>query len=495
MRCHVSSPRSPEAPRDPAPRLAGRHALCPSDSLPSSHPMRRLLILSLVLLHLALQTSEAADRPSTPPNIVFIIADDLGWGDLSRHGGIVPTPRIDALAEGGLELVRHYVAPVCSPTRAGLMTGRYWSRFGVTTPRNERALPWTTLTLPKALKQAGYDTCLTGKWHLGSLPDEGPNQFGFDHSYGSLAGGVSPWNHLYKKGKFSQTWHRNGSFLEESGHVTDLITTEATRWIASRGKNPFFLYVPFTAVHLPLKEPAEWLARVPASVTGAVPRHYAACLMHLDDAVGRILDTLEHKGFSKNTLVIFTSDNGGSTAENNDPQYPDDACPNGNLPGSNRPLRDGKGSVYEGGIRVPTFVSWSGQLRKGSVANPVHITDWMPTLCGLAGARPVTDPRWDGVDLWPQLNGANPATPRSIYTAGPNFTQRALHSGDWKLILKSSQRKGDPSATSTTTQLFHLAKDPNETQDLASSNPEKVAELESELAKISQNDKDSLPTD
>ncbi|HRH95034.1 MAG TPA: sulfatase-like hydrolase/transferase, partial [Prosthecobacter sp.] len=223
------------------------------------------------------------------PNLVFIMADDLGWADVAFHGGNAPTPHLDKLVSEGLELTHHYVAPVCSPTRTGLMTGRCWSRFGVTSPQNNRALPWDTVTLPRALKSAGYETCLTGKWHLGSKPEWGPNHYGFDHSYGSLAGGVGPWNHFYKKGEFSVTWHRDEKLMTESGHVTDLITREACEWIAGRKDTPFFLYVPFTAVHLPLKEPEEWLAKVPAGITGDVPRHYAACIMHLDDAVGKII--------------------------------------------------------------------------------------------------------------------------------------------------------------------------------------------------------------
>lgn len=252
---------------------------------------------SFVALWLGVLNVSFADGnvPAAKPNIVFIIADDLGWGMSRFMVATRPTPNLDRLAREGLELAQHYVAPVCSPTRTGLMTGRCWSRFGVTNPQNERALPWRTVTLPKALKSVGYDTCLTGKWHLGSLPEQGPNHFGFDHSYGSLAGGVSPWNHRYKQGPFTQTWHRNEKLIEESGHVTDLIAAEAVRWIESRGTAPFFLYVPFTAVHLPIKEPDAWLRRVPDSIQGDVPRHYAACVMHLDDAVGRIVTALEKR--------------------------------------------------------------------------------------------------------------------------------------------------------------------------------------------------------
>ena len=344
-------------------------------------------ILRILALTLVACTARAAESP----NIVFIIADDLGWADVAFHGGNAPTPNLDRLAREGMELTQHYVAPVCSPTRTGLMTGRCWSRFGVTSPQNERALPWDTFTLPRALKSAGYDTCLTGKWHLGSLPEQGPNHFGFDHSYGSLAGGVSPWNHSYKQGKFSRTWHRDEKLIEETGHVTDLIAKEAVQWIEARGDKPFFLYMPFTAVHLPIKEPAEWLAHVPATITGDVPRHYAACVMHLDDAVGRILAALEKKGVRNNTIVVFTSDNGGSTVENNDLQYPDDNCPNGKLTGNNQPLRGQKGTVYEGGTRVPAILSWPGHVKAGKFTGVAQITDWMPTFCTLTGITPAKD--------------------------------------------------------------------------------------------------------
>src|SRR5437868_1087498 len=167
------------------------------------------------------------------PNIVFILADDLGYADVAFHGGNAPTPHIDKLAKEGLELTQHYVAPVCSPTRSALLSGRCWSRFNVTNPQSDRAYHWDTVTLPRALKSVGYDTCMTGKWHLGSLPEWGPNHFGFDHSYGSLAGGVGPWNHSYKQGEFAPTWHRNEKLLTEPGHVTDLIASEAVGWIES----------------------------------------------------------------------------------------------------------------------------------------------------------------------------------------------------------------------------------------------------------------------
>lgn len=426
---------------------------------------------------------------AAPPNVVFIMADDLGWADVAFHGGNAPTPNLDRLAAEGLELAQHYVAPVCSPTRAALMTGRFWSRMGVTTPTNERALPWETTTVATALRSVGYDTCLIGKWHLGSLPDEGPNRFGFDHAYGSLAGGVSPWNHRYKKGPFTHTWHRNGELVEETGHVTPLLTDEAIGWLESRGDAPFFLYVPYTAVHLPLKEPQEWLDRVPDSIEGEVAQHYAASVMHLDHSVGRILAALDRLGLRDNTLVVFTSDNGGSTAENNDLKYPDDNCPNGRLVGNNDPLRGEKGSLYEGGTRVTTLVSWPGHVKPGRVDAPVQIADWMPTLCGLAGFRPTDDLRWDGTDISGLLTEHRPPAERPLYAVGPGGRSRSLRLGDWKLVVTRT-----PADRPDKHELFHIAEDASEATDLSAAEPERVERLLEVLQQVAARDGDAAVT-
>lgn len=425
--------------------------------------------------------ARSADRP----NFVFIMADDLGWADVGFHGGNAPTPHLDRLARQGLELAQHYVAPVCSPTRTGLLTGRCWSRFGITTPTNTLALPMDTVTLPRALRTAGYETCLVGKWHLGSLPKWGPNHFGFDHSYGSLAGGISPWNHRYKKGPYSVTWHRNEQLIEEPGHVTDLLTDEAVGWIEARGDKPFFLYVPYTAVHLPIKEPERWLAKVPPSISGEVPRHYAACVMHLDDAVGRIVAALEEKGIRDNTLLVFTSDNGGSTVENNDLKYPDDNCPNGRLTGNNHPLRGRKGDVYEGGTRVPTIVSWPARVKAGRAASPVQIIDWMPTFCGVAGYEPETDLKWDGIDITDLLIHQTPLPARPIYTAGPQWRATSLRFGDWKLVVHGAKATGR-------VELFNLAEDPGESMDRAAAEPDRAAEMLDRLKAAARRDRDAV---
>jgi arylsulfatase A-like enzyme len=447
--------------------------------------MHRFLFLLMICCPLLLLQGAAPAKP----NIVFIMADDLGWADVGFHGGNAPTPTLDKLAAEGLELTHHYSAPVCSPTRTGLMTGRCWSRFDVTTPQNERALRWDTVTLPRALKTMGYETCLTGKWHLGSKAEWGPNHFGFDHSYGSLAGGVGPWDHHYKKGPFMETWHRNEKLLTEPGHVTDLIAKEACEWLAARKKDaPFFLYVPMTAVHLPVKEPEEWVKQVPAGITGAVAREYAACIMHLDAAVGQIVAALEKNGQRENTLVVFTSDNGGSTAENNGQSYPPDDYATGPLPGNNRPLRNEKGTVYEGGTRVPCLMNWPGTVKPGKHEAPVQIIDWMPTFCALVGFKPAKDLKWDGVNLWPQLVEGAPPPPRTLYTVAPGFKSRALRCDPWKLVEHGSGEKAKY-------ELYDILADPNETKDVAAQQPDVLATMKERLQVKARADRDAVAKD
>ncbi|MBW3597709.1 MAG: sulfatase-like hydrolase/transferase, partial [Planctomycetes bacterium] len=235
--------------------------------------MRAVLSL-LVLLIL-----QAADRPSAAaeprPNLVVLVADDLGWADVGYHGSSIKTPNLDRLAGEGVRLHQHYVASMCSATRSALLSGRYWSRFGVTGATNSRVYPFDTVTLASALQSVGYETAITGKWHLGSKLEWGPRKFGFDHSYGSLAGGVGPWNHRYKRGPYSVTWSRNDELIEAEGHVTDLIAREAVSWLESRGDKPFFLYVPFTAPHIPIDEPSAWLKQYP-DIDDLGKRQYAA---------------------------------------------------------------------------------------------------------------------------------------------------------------------------------------------------------------------------
>ncbi|MCP5110248.1 MAG: sulfatase-like hydrolase/transferase [bacterium] len=421
-----------------------------------------MLMRMLVLL-------AAACAAMAAPNIVVIVADDLGWSDVGWHGSKLKTPHLDKLVRTGLELDQHYVAPVCTPTRAGLLTGRYWSRFGVANPSNTQVLPFGAVTLASALRSAGYRTALAGKWHLGSKPESGPPRFGFDTSYGSLAGGVGPWDHRYKRGPYSKTWHRNGELMDEEGHVTDLIAREAVAFVERRRGRPFFLYVPFTAVHHPLEEPDRWLE----SNRHVAPerRQYAACVEHMDDAIGRIIAAIERTGDRHNTLVVFFSDNGGDggTADEDTKKYPGSYAP-GSVLGMNKPLRGHKGQLYEGGIRVPALASWPGRLESRKVTAPIQVVDWMPTLTRLAGYKPRGDMKWDGVDIWGILAGETEPAARVLYWEGPNGRSHALRKGSWKLLTRQGQ-----------VELFNLAQDPYEQTDLAQSQPETVQKLKALL--------------
>jgi arylsulfatase A-like enzyme len=444
---------------------------------------RCFTVLGLILLALNfIATARAADKP----NILVIVADDLGWADVGFHGATIPTPHLDRLARDGVVLDQHYVAPLCTPTRAALLSGRYWSRFGNTAPQNTQVFPFGTVTLASALKSVGYETAITGKWHLGSLPQWGPRKFGFDHSYGALAGGVGPWNHRYKMGEYTYAWHRNDERIEEEGHVTDLLAAEAVKFLETKRGRPFFLYVPLTAVHHPLDEPPEWLERG-RKADPARPQ-YAACVMHMDDAIGRLLAALERTGQRDSTLVVFTSDNGGMPsrpADADNARYPGE-YPKGELLGSNKPLRGAKSNLYEGGIRVPACVSWPGMLEPGKVTAPLHIVDWMPTLTVLAGCKPTDDLKWDGRDIWPIVSGSAREIPsRVLYWEGPGHRSAALRDGDWKLVIHRASA-GDKR------ELFNLADDPREERDLAAQHADRVESMRQLLAQQQQRDNDAV---
>lgn len=254
------------------------------------------------------------------PNILFILADDLGWGDVGYHGSPIETPNIDRLASESVELDNHYVCPVCTPTRTSLMTGRHPGRFGkhATVPTNLPVLPDGYYTIASMLKDNGYATGLFGKWHLGSDVEFYPNKYGFDYSYGSLAGGVDPYTHLYKRGPYSKTWHRNGELISQEGHATDLITNEAINWIKGK-EEPWFCYVPFTAVHLPIRAPEKWIDKYSDKKYDSDHERdrsfkvYAAYTSHMDYCVGKFIETLKLMDSLDETIVIFASDNGATT--------------------------------------------------------------------------------------------------------------------------------------------------------------------------------------
>lgn len=432
---------------------------------------------------------------AAPPNIVVFLADDLGWADVPWHGSPYHMPHLAALAKDSARLEAHYVHPMCSPTRAALMTGRYASRFGVTGAQNERALRWNTVTLASALKSAGYDTAITGKWHLGSKPEEGPQKFGFDHGYGSLAGGTGPYDHRYKQGVFSHTWHRNAKLIEEEGHVTDLIAREAVSWVEARGDKPFFLYVPFTAIHVPMNEPEKW-REANKHLSDPGQRLRAACTTHMDDAIGQVLAALDRKKLRENTVVLFFGDNGAhGPSDNQGGAYPGE-YEHHRVGNDNLPLRGHKSGVYEGGIRTPGLLSWPGKLAVREIHTPIHAADWMPTFCHVAGAKPGSDLKWDGQNMWPLLNEPKVESPtRTIYTAAPGFRAQALRYGDWKLIVTQAGNNKKNKTGQTQTELFNLAADLGESKNLADSQPEKLADLQKRLAEVSSRDRDAVAND
>ncbi len=430
-----------------------------------------------------------AEEAGAKPNILFIVADDLGWADVGWHGSIHKTPVLDKLVHEGVELDRHYVQPVCSPTRTALLSGRWTSRFGphVLSPTNLRAFPLGTVTLATAMKSAGYSTFLSGKWHLGSKTEWGPNHYGFDHTYGSLAGACDPWTHQYRPGQFAKTWQRDGQLIDEEGNATELVAKQAENWIREK-HTPWFIYVPFTAVHIPVDAPDEFKKLYaghkfyddPAKNDAAL--RYAAYVSQLDAKVGQLLAALDETGQRGNTLVVFHSDNGGLLQGGN--AYISKVAGSPVL-GSNLPLRGQKAQLYEGGIRVCAAVSWPGHLTQRKVTAPMHAADWMPTLTKLVGYAPTTDLKWDGMDIWPLLTGAveKPA-PRTIYVPMPNAA--AILSGDWKLIAAKAGPKRE---------LFKIVEDPFEEKNLAATQPEKVKELEAILEALRKDDLTTLPAD
>jgi arylsulfatase A-like enzyme len=467
--------------------------------------------ICFIFFVLGLANLSSAAEAVKKPNILFIVADDLGWGDVGWHGSRIKTPVMDGLVKAGVELDQHYVQPLCTPTRAALLSGRYPGRFGpqALTPTNLRVFPMGTETLASALKSIGYDTSLAGKWHLGSRIEWSPNHYGFDRSYGSLCGAVDPWMHTYRKGPYEKTWHRDNQLIDEEGNATELVDHEVLGWIKAN-REPWFIYVPFQAVHIPVDAPDEY-KKIYANekyyddpVKDESFKRYAAYTSQMDAKIGEFIAALEATGQREDTLIVFTSDNGALTKGGN--PYVSKVPPTPVL-GTNKPWRGNKGSLYEGGIHVPAFANWPGHLAARKVTQPMHVVDWMPTLTKLAGYVPTKDLHWDGQDVWPMLNGAAPsATPRTIYWAFN--VGDALRVGDWKLIewrkkgSKSEPDKEDVEDVSQDknegkgrTELFNLAKDPTEMSNLVNSEPARVAQMHSVLETMRAGDVKKLPQD
>jgi len=414
-----------------------------------------------------------AAEPRAAPNILVLIADDLGWRDIGYHDSDIKTPTLDKLAAAGVRLERHYVCPTCSPTRAGLLTGRNPSRFGIHGPidgRSTDSLPTGTRTLAQTLRERGYVTALSGKWHLGLRPEVGPRRYGFDQTYGYLHGQIDQYTHRYKNG--DRTWHRNDEFVDEKGHATDLIADDAVRFVSAQHKQPFFLWVAFSVPHHPVQEEEKWLTPYRESIKDPSRRLYAASIGHMDSAIGRIVEALDKGGQLKNTLILFTSDNGGQRDYQSKTEYEGKHGPYPTL-GDNRPLRGWKGDLYEGGIRVPAFVHWPARLKPHAVEQPVSYLDWFPTFARLAGAEIEAGWKLDGRDIGPLLAGDGRPVPDTVFYWNVGRTQAVLDR-DWKLIV--SDNKKEP------TELYNLKNDPAEKTNLADREPRQVEALTRLLA-------------
>ncbi len=435
-------------------------------------PMMAIATLTLVFVG----KTFAADRP---PNIVFLLADDMGYADPGYSGGNPElTPNIDRLATQSVRFTSAYANAVCAPSRAALMTGRYAFRswldwrsedfgkpdylamLGLELPKNARgeetrmihALGAKERTVAEALAEAGYFTALVGKWHLGEwLPEHLPRGQGFEHHYGHYAWGIDYTNYTIPHNAPARfavyDWHRNGKPIDEQGYSTDLFANEATRLIADQSPaKPFFLMVALNAIHGPLEQIPRY--------TDTLDKRSAA-LKCLDDAIGQVVGAIEQYGFADNTLIVFANDNGGLKPE------------------FNRPFRGTKNTNYEGGVRVPCLMRFDGRLEAGSTNDGmVHFVDFLPTLVGLAGGKVDHARPLDGIDLSSMIFERKPSPRKEIvFEVSGSVRPPAIRVKNLKLV-------GD--------ELFDIESDPSESRDLAAERPEDVARLKARVAEISK---------
>jgi arylsulfatase A-like enzyme len=451
--------------------------------------MNRTLVFAVFCAAWSSVGQFAGAEAPTRPNILYVVCDDLGWSDVGWHQGFAKTPVLDRLVSQGVELDQHYVQPVCTPTRTALMSGRYPGRFGpqALVPNNLRAMPIGTTTLASALKSLGYSTYQSGKWHLGSKPEWGPNVFGFDHGYGTLTGAADPWTHRYRKGSpYVDTWHRDGKLFHEEGNATELVAAEAVRRIEET-RTPWFMYVPFHAVHTPVDAPEEF-----KKLYDGVRFHeddakhdsrlrMAAMVSQVDAKVGQFLEAIQRTGQHDNTLVIFHSDNGGIESLKN--AY-DGKVGDSPLNSENNPLRGQKAQLYEGGTRVCALAYWPGKLAPRKHCGIMHCVDWFPTIAEIVGYRSASDLRWDGLSQWAALQGrAEPDAGRVIYIASSGG--QSVRQGDWKLIVRKQSKP----------ELYNIAADPYETTDLATAELSRMNKLQALLMAERAKDQKDLPAD
>ncbi|MFN7933286.1 MAG: sulfatase-like hydrolase/transferase [Bryobacteraceae bacterium] len=418
-----------------------------------------------------LATAGLALAANTKPNIVLILADDMGSADLSSYGAPdIRTPHIDSIGQQGVKFLNAYCnAPECTPSRTALLTGRYQQRVGGMEcalgvgnvgrydeaiwlrERNQMGLPHEETTIARMLKQAGYDTACIGKWHLGYTRDFAPNGHGFDEYFGILGGNADYYKHIEEDG--TNVLYENDKPVQREGYLTDLIGQRAVDWLRRRSTKPFFLYVPFSSPHSPYQ--SHTVKEIPPNGYNRGSRKiYAEMVQAMDTQVKAILDQLEHMGASRNTWVIFLSDNGGTNV------------------GSNKPYRGFKSSVWEGGIRTCCLMRWPGVFRPGSETAQVSLMfDITATIAAVAGAKPAR--KFDGENLLAHWKGEQPPKPRTVfwrYRRAEN-TRKAARHGDWKLVNDNG-----------TESLHNLAQDTSEKDNRIQQEPAIADDLRARLA-------------
>jgi len=425
--------------------------------------------LSLIALAIGVISSLTTNVAAAKPNIIVIVGDDMGYADLGVHGcQDIPTPHLDALANAGVRFTNGYVSgPYCSPTRAGLLTGRYQTRFGHEFnpggdgPDTPKGLPLSEKTIADRLKAAGYKTGLVGKWHLGNTPEYRPLKRGFDEFFGFLAGARSYWPNQ------GAPILRGDKPVDEQEYLTDAFGREAVDFVERHRESPFFLYLAFNAVHTPMHATDDRLKKF-ASIADPKRRTYAAMMSAMDDAIGDVLAKVKESGLEDNTLVFFISDNGGPMLKG--------TTVNGSI---NSPLRGSKRTTLEGGVRVPFFVKWPGKVPAGKTfEKPAIQLDFLPTALAAAGVEASPDWKLEGVDLLPYLTAAKSDAPHdALYW---RFGQQmAIRQGDWKLVKYDPVVDGGKGkGKATPAKLYYLADDVGETRDLIAEQPEKAAELQ-----------------
>lgn len=410
----------------------------------------RFLAVALGVLYGSLAHAQAPKKP----NILVIVGDDMGYADIGVHGcKDIPTPHIDSIAKNGIRFTSGYVSgPYCSPTRAGLLTGRYQTRFGHEfnpgpQAKDDFGLSLKETTLAQRLRQLGYTTGLVGKWHLGFAEKFHPLERGFQHFFGFLGGA-----HPYVPGKGAPVY-RDRETVDEKAYLTDAFRREAVGFIEKHKSEPFFLYLAFNAVHTPLQAEDKYLKKF-AGIQDEKRKKYAAMMSAMDDAIGAVLAKLREAGLEEDTLIFFISDNGGPEAVNGS---------------DNGPFRGVKATTWEGGIRVPWLMQWKGRLPGGKTYDePVIQLDILPTTIAAAGGEVKADAKLDGVNLLPFLEGKKTGVPHDalFWRFG---AQTAIRMGDWNLV-EASGSKGK--------LLFNLREDPGQSKDLSVANPDRVRTMQ-----------------